>query len=56
MERLTGAPAGRASAGRRRVLLDVLLAAWVLLVFGLYAWRFARDWLAANLYRVSGLF
>ena len=40
----------------RSRLLDMLLAAWVLLVFGLYTWRFATDWLAANLPRVAGLF
>ena len=46
------APAGRFPPGR---LLDGLLLGWVLLVFALYAWRFAGDWLAANLGRVAGL-
>lgn len=45
-----------APAGARAALLDALLLLWVLVAFGLYAWRFAHDWLAANLGRVAGLY
>ncbi len=45
-----------APAGKRAALLDALLLLWVLVVFGLYAYRFAHDWLAANLGRVAAFF
>jgi len=54
--RAESAPAAAVASPVRSRLLDALLAVWVLLVFGLYTWRFATDWLAANLTRVAGLF
>lgn len=56
MERLSGTDGAAPGEAARGWLLDALLALWVFLVFGLYAWRFISDWLAANLGRVAGMF